>query len=433
MEKTIFSCLLFFTFGLCTLAQLKVDIYPTEEFMITQMLMGDSSTNIWNVQFKGTQGARGIFYSENTVMPISEGLLISSGSVKSVIGPNKGPGYSTSNRSKGDLRLQTLAHIKTYDATSISFEFEAKNNLIRFNYVFASEEYPEYVGSTFNDVFAFFLTDLENGDTKNLAVIPNTDLPITVNNINHKQHKNFYLPNSPDPKKQIEFDGMTQPLIAYSEVIPGKKYQIQIVIADAGDDAFDSGVFLEGKSFKSEDKANFFKENTSYFEAFHDANLALLETESNVVSNVVKTTLSTPISKVMEDQNENLPPPSPTPISNEKKHGPDTKNDSIIIYFGFDAYEPLPNELAAAKIKLVQMNLENSKIQIIGHTDQIGTNSYNQLLSMNRALTIKNWFFTNFTNSIATVKGVSFHQLAQNQNNQKSWAKNRRVVILISP
>ena len=157
MKHLLSIITLYITLAINANAQLKVDTYPTEQFMITKMLMGDSSTKIWNVQFHGTHGARGVFYSNNTVIPIKEGLLISSGFAKSAMGPNKGQGYTTSNHSKGDLELETLAGMKTYDATWISFEFEATHNIIRFNYIFASEEYPEYVGSTFNDVFAFFL------------------------------------------------------------------------------------------------------------------------------------------------------------------------------------------------------------------------------------------------------------------------------------
>ncbi len=420
--KNIFVLILFgYTLGFSAIAQLKVDIYPTEEFMITQMLMGDSSIHIWNVKFSGTHSARGVFHASNTVMPISEGLLISSGSAKNAIGPSKGPGYSTSNRSQGDLQLEKLAGIKTYDATSISFEFEAKHNLIRFNYVFASEEYPEYVGSTFNDVFAFFLTDLESGESKNLAVIPNTDLPITVNNINHKKHQNFYLPNPKDPKQQIEFDGMTKPLIAYCEVVPGKKYQIRIVVADAGDDAFDSGVFLEGKSFISEDKATFFKENTAYFEAFNDASKDLSALNPSRVSEEVKSNLATPISKVMETESK------PTTVKTLKHH-----HDSIILYFDFDKTDPIAGEFGRAKQKLELLNLDNSHIQIVGHTDEIGSDTYNLTLSLNRALLVQKWFIRSFKNNIPHVSGVSFHQLAQNQNNQKSRAQNRRVVIVVS-
>ena len=396
-------------------AQLTVDIYPTEEFMVSQMLMGDSSTKIWNVQFQGAHASRGIFYSKNTVVPIEEGLIISTGSAITAPGPDKGPGFTTSNLRPGDKQLQDLTGITTYDATWISFEFEATHDLIRFNYVFASEEYPEYVGSTFNDLFGFFLTDLETGEVKNLAVIPNTNLPITVNNINHRLHENFYIPNPQNNETQIEFDGMTKPLIAYSEVIPGKKYKIRIVIADVGDDAFDSGVFLEGKSFKSEVKELFFKENTTYFEAFTNQNNPVLV--DIPTSEEKSTTLS--ISDHVEQPKEKM---EAHPI----------QTDSVIIYFGFDEFTASPNQLQQAYNTLKNINLQHYKIQIIGHTDQKGTQRYNQNLSEKRAQYIEDWFKNNFNLSPSQVAGRSFNQLAQTQMDSKARAENRRVVIIFS-
>ncbi len=418
-------------FTITVYSQLKVDTYPTEQFMITHMLMGDSTTKIWNVKFHGTHGARGVFYSRNTIIPIEEGLIISSGFAKSASGPNKGPGYTTSNRTKGDLELETLAGMKTYDATWISFEFEATHNLIRFNYIFASEEYPEYVGSTFNDVFAFFLQDLQTGETKNLAVIPNTDLPITVNNINHQKHSNFYLANPTDKKTQIEFDGMTKPLIAFSEVLPGNKYEIRIVVADVGDDAFDSGVFLEGKSFKSEPKETFFEENTEYFEAF---TLEEEEIASTVVSDIVKTELASPVQTSKTETTQGIEPKQKVksePKNNSKPNSPSTvKKDSIVLYFDFDQSLPIEGEYTKIKSLLAQKNVRS--LSVIGHTDQLGSDHYNIELSQNRAVTIKKWIEKNYPQIEVTVEWKSFHQLAQNQNNQKSRAKNRRVVIYIS-
>ena len=126
---------------------------------------------------------------------------------------------------------------------------------------------------------------------------------------------------------------MTKPLIAFSEVIPGHKYEIRFVVADVGDDAFDSGVFLEGKSFKSEPKEEFFKENTEYFEAFV---LAEEEIASTAVSDVVKTDLASPLQTSSTKKVK-----SKLPVKNEKQSKPSTtlgtvnKTDSLVVYFDF--------------------------------------------------------------------------------------------------
>jgi outer membrane protein OmpA-like peptidoglycan-associated protein len=413
--KKLFAIYLFvLSVPICGISQLKVDIYPTEKFMITQMLMGDSSTQIWNVLFKGTHSARGIFYSRNTVIPISEGLVLSTGNVVDISGPNKGAGFSSSNLSKGDQDLHFLAKYKTYDATWISFEFKATENLIRFNYIFGSEEYPEYVGSNFNDVFGFFLTDLETGEVTNLAVIPNTNKPITVNNINHQSHSNFFIPNATNKAQQIEFDGLTKPLIAYSEVVPNRKYRIKIAIADVGDDAFDSGVFLEGKSFKSENKKDFFINNSDYFEAFSNQKLVLVKTteKNNVVPHQQVSLLDDKIT---------------FPIENTRN----IIQDSVIIYFNFNKSIATEMELKNAKNKLDRLNIPNTNLIITGHTDQLGNGQYNQRLSVERATFINKWIRENFEIKTSTISGQSYNQLTQTQTTPIARAKNRRVVIRI--
>jgi outer membrane protein OmpA-like peptidoglycan-associated protein len=405
---------------------MRVDIYPTEEFMIKNILMGNSSIKIWNVNFIGTHEARGVFYSSNTPIPIDTGLLLSTGHAINVQGPNKGTGFTTSNRSKGDKDLHFLAQFKTYDATSISFDFTPQNNLIRFNYVFASEEYPEYVGSTFNDVFGFFLTDLETGDITNLAVIPNTELPITVNNINHIKHSNFYVKNSfestPD-SNTIEFDGMTQTLIAYSQVVPGRKYRMKIAIADVGDDAFDSGVFLEGNSFISEDKDQFFQTNSDYFSAFSNSSI-----KPQIISKKIPESSLTRIPSNIEKKDSVIQ--SSQTINFTKPVLP--KLDSIIVYFDFDKSQPTANELKKVTEKLNQINIEKYNTSISGHTDQKGSHTYNYTLSQKRAFYIKNWILNNYKTNVISVKGYSFDQLAHIQTYDSARAKNRRVVIRFS-
>lgn len=405
------------------ISQMRVDIHPTEKFMVSNILMADSSIKIWNVSFLGTHEARGVFYNSGTPITIDKGLVLTTGHATSAQGPNKGTGFTTSNRSRGDQDLHFLAKFKTYDATSISFDFSATNNLIRFNYVFASEEYPEYVGSTFNDVFGFFLTDLETGEMTNLAVIPNTELPITVNNINHRKHANFYVNNSFGDNSgtpTIEYDGMTKTLIAYSEVVPGRKYNIKIAIADVGDDAFDSGVFLEGHSFKSEDKDSFYKMNTSYFKAFGNS-----EFIPEIASLQDQPTPSTE-----QTLTEEKPTNSETATPTEK---PLTSTiDSIVIYFDFDQSHPTDTQLKMAQQKLDEIPLERYNLSVSGHTDQKGSHDYNLTLSQKRAFFIKNWILNHYKTNIIAVKGFSFDQLTHTQTHDSAMAKNRRVVIRFS-
>ena len=82
------------------------------------------------------------------------------------------------NDLSGDTDLDKLVPgYYTYDATVLEFDFKPTKNVIRIQYVFSSDEYNEYVGSKYNDVFGFFV----NG--KNIAKLPDST-NVTINNIN---------------------------------------------------------------------------------------------------------------------------------------------------------------------------------------------------------------------------------------------------------
>ena len=123
----------------------------------------------------------------------------------------------------------------------------------------ASEEYDQ--GSfecNFSDIFGFFLTD-ENGLTTNLAVLPDTDIPILVTNIHPDNSANgapcvganeeYFGAYVPEGSPTIAYDGYTRAFTAQSEVVPGQTYHIKLAVADAGDAILDTAVFLEGGSF----------------------------------------------------------------------------------------------------------------------------------------------------------------------------------------
>ncbi|HPS17053.1 MAG TPA: choice-of-anchor L domain-containing protein, partial [Bacteroidales bacterium] len=138
---------------------------------------------------------------------------------------------------------------------------------VSFRYTFASEEYNEWVGSTYNDAFGFFLTGgPENYNSKNIALIPGTSTPVTINNVNHGHadsgcgpgpgtNPSYFRDNactvSGSYPYKIECDGLTTVLTATAAVTPCKWYHIKLVVADVSDGIYDSWVFLEANSFSS--------------------------------------------------------------------------------------------------------------------------------------------------------------------------------------
>ena len=94
-----------------------------------------------------------------------------------------------------DFDLQSITSNQIYDECVIEFDFVPEGDSISFNYVFVSEEYPEYVCASFNDAFGFFLTgpnpNLPNYNAENIALIPNpnnpstyTNTPVAINTVN---------------------------------------------------------------------------------------------------------------------------------------------------------------------------------------------------------------------------------------------------------
>ena len=128
---------------------------------------------------------------------IEEGMIMSTGNAISAIGPNEQSAVTTQFYTPGDPDLNNLTEYLTFDACIIEFDFLApSDNLLACEFVFASEEYPEFIGSMFNDIFGFFISepyedifgDLDpnfSQELQNIAYIPGTDLPISINNVNN--------------------------------------------------------------------------------------------------------------------------------------------------------------------------------------------------------------------------------------------------------
>ncbi|WP_200959875.1 choice-of-anchor L domain-containing protein, partial [Cylindrospermopsis sp. CR12] len=150
----------------------------------------------------------------------------------------------------------TDANFTGKDAAVLEFDFVPTNSFLTFNYVFASEEYNEWVSTQFNDVFGFFVTD-SLGVTTNIAVIPGTTTPIAINNVNSSTNPAYYLNNDTSDfglsttPYNTEFDGFTTGLTAAIQVIPDKKYHFKLAIADNSDGIYDSAVFITKGSFAS--------------------------------------------------------------------------------------------------------------------------------------------------------------------------------------
>src|SRR5277367_6254 len=235
---------------------------------MAQSLVG-AGVAISNVKYRGALRAAGTFTSSSNVLGFTSGIVLSSGSARNVAGLNCKNGLSVDNGEPGDADLNTIVGEgnTTNDAAVLEFDFVPTSSTISFQYVFASEEYPDFIGE-FNDVFGFFLT-APGGSPVNLALIPGTDLPVSINNVNdgnpdddppiRPTNSQFYVnnqvyfapPPTPLPPVDAEPNGLTTVLTAQATVTPGLTYHIKLAVADANDFALDSNVFVQAGSLSN--------------------------------------------------------------------------------------------------------------------------------------------------------------------------------------
>jgi CHU_C Type IX secretion signal domain len=190
----------------------------------------------------------------NSDLGLGKGIVLSSGKVKDITKPLTTT-VSTLMGFKGDSdldKLNTLDTIKSNDACVVEFDVFASTDEINFEYIFGSEEYPEYVNS-FNDIFAFMISgpgivpDALLGTKKNMAILPNSTTPVEINSVNTNINWQYYRTGI----GSTTYDGLTsdklgfkKSLTARSTVTPCKTYRLKMAIADRGDSSFDSGVFV---------------------------------------------------------------------------------------------------------------------------------------------------------------------------------------------
>ena len=259
------SCLLFFSYT--AIAQINIlpgpDVTPIDmvENIVGEGIMFD------NVTFQGADASRGIFNNgETTNLGIGSGIFLTSGAGYVIPGPNTSSSAGANNSLGGHPSLNAITTATTYDAAVLEFDFVPESDTLRFKYVFGSEEYNEWVGSTYNDVFGYFVSgpDPTGGfyNDKNIAIVPGTaNTSVTINNVNLGYSPPNVVPTGPGLNSQyyadntfgltLEYDGFTTVLIAWLLVVPCEQYHIRIGVADAGDHIYDSGVFIEENSFES--------------------------------------------------------------------------------------------------------------------------------------------------------------------------------------
>lgn len=278
IRKRNFLFLLVILFPVWAFGQLEVTDTLSNQQIVKGL--GASDVRISNVTVDcppGPDGAAyGYFDATNANLDLAEGLIMTNGSITGAIGPNDGIS-STINGTPGDPDLDTLVGPQTYDACVVEFDIEPSGDTLVCNYSFASELYPDFVCTQFNDVFGFFISGPDpNGGTytnRNIALVPDTNLPVYVNSVNGGQpgsqssgasgctslnYSQYYVNNGDGTSAPqvydstvLQYNGFTNGLYVKESVVPCQTYHVKLAIAGVSDRAFDSGVFLEAGSMTS--------------------------------------------------------------------------------------------------------------------------------------------------------------------------------------
>lgn len=393
LPAALFYLLTFLLTGASCIAQkaVEVDTLVSAESLIREEFL-KGGIEIKNISYKGNRQALGLFTYRSDQFPLSSGIILSTGKAADISGPNHSLKTSGIFHSPGDSVLNLISRGWTEDACVIEFDFIPSSENIAFDFVFGSEEYPEYVNSVFNDVFAFIVTNISTNEKFNIAHLPATGEPVTVNNVNHLKNQEYFIDN-PAPnilylmekegeitgksnrKKQqeiqaynqslikcrtkiceeIQYDGFTKVLTARAKVIPDQTYHFKIGIGDVSDALYDSGVILRSHSFKSFDNFGRIKGDTT-------GELVLLPG----------------VTQTLPGREE------PLPVVKNREAG------QTVVLFDFDS-ALLTGESLRILDSLVSALKKNPEavIKIAGHTDGRGSDTYNEKLSKQRTMAVR--------------------------------------------
>lgn len=268
--RNILIAFLILSTGIHTFAQITTTNPNITPVQAVEDVLLSAGVNAFNITYNGSGADANVqqpnvqeFDATNTGFPLEKGVLM-----------------STDGPVLNDQDLNTITGGSYTNGAIIEFDFVPSGDTLSFNYIFASSEYSSYTCSNFNDVFGFFISGPGiNGpftnNAENISTVPGTTVPVAINTVNsgtpsagqsastceaedpNWQSNSVYFTlgnntifqNSASP--MTNFNGSTVVLPANSTLSCGDTFHIKLAISNDVDQAFDSGVFLEAKSFST--------------------------------------------------------------------------------------------------------------------------------------------------------------------------------------
>src|ERR1700756_4011455 len=253
MVKKILFNVVVLLFPASFFAQLSV----TSNAVATQLAQDITGTGVTvsSASLNCGQNGAGTFSYSGSTLNLSSGIILTTGHASDASMPAQIVNVSTGNNFS-DPNLTSIEALAKYDNCILQFDFVPICNQISIKYTFASSEYDGYQCSTYNDAFGIFLTGANPSGGSytavNIATLPN-GTPVSINNVNNgsdgctsPHNPSYYVDNSFGI--DVVYEGLTTAITSTKPVVPCSTYHMKIAIADAGDEVYDSGVFIGGNA-----------------------------------------------------------------------------------------------------------------------------------------------------------------------------------------
>jgi len=233
----------------------------------TQMantIFGDG-VQVVSASYTGDRDSSGIYTNGDSispgVTPGDTGIMFSTGDLRGFTNNNffqSNQSSSTTTNSSGpnnQADFNAAAGTNTFDASYLDVDFIPTGNVMTMQFVFASEEFPEYATGAFQDFVGVWI----NGSLVPLGV---GDGDIDPNNLNAGSNSNLFIDNTSD-QFNTEMDGFTVTMTLTIPVNSGVTNSIRIGVADVSDNRYDSTLLIAGDSVQTtlvalDDSANLF-------------------------------------------------------------------------------------------------------------------------------------------------------------------------------
>lgn len=205
----------------------------------------------------------GYFHKGTTNFPFTDGIVLTTGRAREAGNIASSASYTIPGAGQNDPDLLVAVpnpnpQYNYNDNVMLEFDFVPNSSQVKFNYIFASEEYSGTYPCQYSDAFALLIKPVSGGPYVNLAVLPNNAGPVAMTNIHpiingsggcQAINEQYFGGYNTSPNVVTNYDGRTVPLTAVATVTPGVAYHFKMVLSDYRDWGFDSAVFIEGGSF----------------------------------------------------------------------------------------------------------------------------------------------------------------------------------------